>query len=85
MRARAVRSVTLAAVVFEASPENGIYGPGRGTFAHARDGSDWLVYAAKSTDAPQRPVVGLELNGSPADPSEQGHLDLLGGWQGAPC
>lgn len=38
--------------VFEASPENGIYGPGRGTFAHSSDGSNWLVYAAKSTDAP---------------------------------
>jgi GH43 family beta-xylosidase len=38
--------------VFEASPSNGIYGPGRGTFAHTVDGSDWLLYAAKSTDAP---------------------------------
>lgn len=38
--------------VFSASPTNGIYGPGRGTFAHAEDGSDWLLYAAKSTDAP---------------------------------
>jgi GH43 family beta-xylosidase len=38
--------------VFEASPENGIYGPGRGTFAHSADGSDWLLYAAKSSDGP---------------------------------
>ena len=38
--------------VFTASPENGVYGPGRGTFAHASDGSDWLLYAAKKTDAP---------------------------------
>jgi GH43 family beta-xylosidase len=37
--------------VFTASPANGVYGPGRGTFAHAADGSDWLLYAAKSTDA----------------------------------
>ncbi len=38
--------------VFSASPANGIYGPGRGTFARAPDGADWLLYAAKSTDAP---------------------------------
>ena len=38
--------------VFEASPEHGIWGPGRGTFAVGRDGADWLLYAAKSTDAP---------------------------------
>ncbi len=38
--------------VFTASPANGVYGPGRGTFAHAGDGSDWLLYAAKGTDAP---------------------------------
>ena len=38
--------------VFSASPADSIYGPGRGTFAHAADGSDWLLYAAKSTDAP---------------------------------
>jgi GH43 family beta-xylosidase len=38
--------------VFEASPANGIYGPGRGTFAHSADGSDWLLFAAKSTNAP---------------------------------
>jgi len=38
--------------VFSASPVNNIYGPGRGTFAIAADGSDWLLYAAKSTDAP---------------------------------
>jgi GH43 family beta-xylosidase len=38
--------------VFRWAPENGIYGPGRGTFAKAKDGSDWLLYAAKSTDAP---------------------------------
>jgi GH43 family beta-xylosidase len=37
--------------VFAASPADGIYGPGRGTFAHAQDGSDWLLYAAKATDA----------------------------------
>lgn len=38
--------------VFSAAPVNGVYGPGRGTFAHAADGSDWLLYAAKSTDTP---------------------------------
>lgn len=38
--------------VFEASPANGIWGPGRGTFAVGRDGSDWLLYAAKSAEAP---------------------------------
>jgi GH43 family beta-xylosidase len=38
--------------VFSANPSNGIYGPGRGTFAIASDGSDWLLYAAKTTDAP---------------------------------
>lgn len=38
--------------VFSASPVNNIYGPGRGTFAHAVDGSEWLLYAAKSTNAP---------------------------------
>jgi GH43 family beta-xylosidase len=38
--------------VFSASPANNIYGPGRGTFAVAADGTDWLLYAAKSTDAP---------------------------------
>ena len=42
--------------VFEASPADSIYGPGRGTFAHSEDGTkagaDWLLYAAKSTDAP---------------------------------
>ena len=38
--------------VFEASPEHGIWGPGRGTFAVGRDGTDWLLYAAKSSDAP---------------------------------
>ena len=38
--------------VFSASPANNIYGPGRGTFAIAPDGSNWLLYAAKSTDAP---------------------------------
>jgi GH43 family beta-xylosidase len=37
--------------VFEWSPENSIYGPGRGTFAKAKDGSFWLLYAAKATDA----------------------------------
>lgn len=37
--------------VFQYSPENGIYGPGRGTFAHDASG-DWLLYAAKTTDAP---------------------------------
>ena len=41
-----------ATPVFAASPANGIYGPGRGTFAHAEDGTDWLLYAAKTTDAP---------------------------------
>ncbi|WP_446743561.1 family 43 glycosylhydrolase [Silvibacterium acidisoli] len=38
--------------VFEWAPQNSIYGPGRGTFATAKDGSMWLLYAAKSTDAP---------------------------------
>ncbi len=38
--------------VFSASPANGIFGPGRGTFAIAADGSDWLVYAAKSIADP---------------------------------
>jgi len=38
--------------VFEASPANSIYGPGRGTFAHAPNGTDWLLYAAKRTDDP---------------------------------
>ena len=37
--------------VFSASPGDNIYGPGRGTFAFAPDGSAWLLYAAKSTDA----------------------------------
>jgi len=36
--------------VFEWSPEHGIFGPGRGTFAQAKDGKDWLLYAAKSTN-----------------------------------
>ena len=38
--------------VFAASPEHGIWGPGRGTFAVSSDGTSWLLYAAKSTDAP---------------------------------
>lgn len=38
--------------IFAADPGHGVYGPGRGTFAQAEDGSDWLVYAAKSTDEP---------------------------------
>ena len=38
--------------VFAESPANGIYGPGRGTFAHAQNGTDWLLYAAKTTYAP---------------------------------
>jgi GH43 family beta-xylosidase len=38
--------------VFQWSPEHGIYGPGRGTFATDKDGSNWLLYAAKSTDDP---------------------------------
>lgn len=38
--------------VFEWSPSNGIYGPGRGTFAKGKDGSMWLLYAAKTSDAP---------------------------------
>jgi GH43 family beta-xylosidase len=38
--------------VFQWSPEHAIFGPGRGTFAEAKDGSYWLLYAAKSTDAP---------------------------------
>ncbi len=42
----------LAQPVFAASPEHGIWGPGRGTFATSADGSNWLLYAAKSSDAP---------------------------------
>jgi GH43 family beta-xylosidase len=38
--------------VFQWSSANGIYGPGRGTFAKAKDGSMWLLYAAKTSDAP---------------------------------
>jgi GH43 family beta-xylosidase len=38
--------------VFEWAPQNSIYGPGRGTFAEAGDGNMWLLYAAKSSDAP---------------------------------
>ena len=38
--------------VFSASVANNIFGPGRGTFGIAADGSEWLLYAAKSTDAP---------------------------------
>uniref|UniRef100_UPI0037DA42CB glycoside hydrolase family 43 protein n=1 Tax=Terriglobus aquaticus TaxID=940139 RepID=UPI0037DA42CB len=38
--------------VFTASPEHGIWGPGRGTFAEGKDGTWWLLYAAKSTDDP---------------------------------
>jgi uncharacterized protein (TIGR03435 family) len=38
--------------VFSASPENNIFGPGRATFAMGADGVWWLLYAAKSTDAP---------------------------------
>ena len=38
--------------VFEQFPANDIYGPGRGTFAKSSDGQDWLLYAAKTTDAP---------------------------------
>jgi GH43 family beta-xylosidase len=41
-----------AAPVFSASAANNIFGPGRGTFGVAADGSWWLLYAAKSTDAP---------------------------------
>ena len=33
--------------VFEWAPQNSIYGPGRGTFAEVKDGSMWLLYAAK--------------------------------------
>lgn len=38
--------------VFTASPEHGIWGPGRGTFAVDGKGQYWLLYAAKSTDDP---------------------------------
>jgi GH43 family beta-xylosidase len=38
--------------VFQWSPANGIYGPGRGTFARVKGGSMWLLYAAKTSDAP---------------------------------
>lgn len=38
--------------VFQWSPEHAIFGPGRGTFAEAKDGTYWLLYAARSTDAP---------------------------------
>ncbi len=42
----------LAKPIFSAMPSNSIYGPGRGTFSIAADGTYWLLYAAKSTDAP---------------------------------
>jgi GH43 family beta-xylosidase len=32
--------------VFTQNPAAGIVGPGRGTFAHGTEGSDWLLYAA---------------------------------------
>jgi GH43 family beta-xylosidase len=38
--------------VFEVSSEHETYGPGRGTFALAKDGTDWLLYAAKATAEP---------------------------------
>ena len=38
--------------VFQWNPLEGVYGPGRGTFAEAADGAWWLLYAAKRTDAP---------------------------------
>ena len=44
--------IKVAHPIFSAAPENGIFGPGRGTFAHTPAGTDWLLYAAKSTDAP---------------------------------
>jgi len=38
--------------VFSASPENGVYGPGRGTFTKSSDGTqDWIIYHAKNTKA----------------------------------
>jgi len=38
--------------IFEWAPQNGIYGPGRGTFGRGKEGSMWLLYAAKTNDAP---------------------------------
>ena len=38
--------------VFQASPANAVYGPGRGTFADGGDGKYWLLYAAKATGEP---------------------------------
>ena len=36
--------------VFAQNPAVGIVGPGRGTFAHAADGTDWLLFAAMRAD-----------------------------------
>ena len=44
--------VKTAEPVLSAAPTRGVYGPGRGTFAHGQDGSEWILYAAKRTDAP---------------------------------
>jgi len=38
--------------IFEANPAQNVFGPGRGTFAQAKDGQHWLLYAAKATDEP---------------------------------
>lgn len=40
--------------VFQSAPANHIFGPGRGTFARGKDGNEWLLYAAKTTDAPTK-------------------------------
>ena len=70
--------------VFSASPANNIYGPGRGTFAIAAGGSYWLLYAAKSTDAPtaaNRAVRAQPFTWNPdgtpnfGAPIKDGHID----------
>lgn len=38
--------------VFSAAPGVDVYGPGRGTFAEGKDGTMWLLYAAKATSTP---------------------------------
>jgi GH43 family beta-xylosidase len=36
--------------ILSQNPAVGIVGPGRGTFAHTADGTDWLLYAAMRSD-----------------------------------
>ncbi len=38
--------------LFTLNPAQGVFGPGRGTFAQDKAGQYWLLYAAKATDAP---------------------------------